>query len=454
MAERSNRRLAVAGSLAGLALGAAVGISALSGAAPQVIGGIRPTVLHVTKVLAVPGADLELAAGLICSGPAAGGCRATGAVAHVLPAGGGGWTEVPGVADDTAWRFRVPDELVGTDGLAYWLELRIEGGGVARLPEAGAEQPFRVVTTAGLPQVAWPVGFDWSRVTRPDGVVARLGYGSAEGLVGRVGGSGDGQALGPSSFDVGPDGSLHLADWVHRRIVVLSPKGEYVGSVPLPAPSGVTVDLSVDDGGGYAVTTLGLGATAFELESDGRVIGRYEVPGGVAERIVATPGGPRVWVGPAQWAPVRSAPGVALPAEAQLRSLAPAVPARDGSVALSQDLDERTIAFVWTRPDGSRAGAVLTLPDGVQIGVDHFVAALPDGGAIAARGVWGSDGRQALVLLRFRSDGSIAEASLVAPPSDEMDAPASAVRFRAPDEVLVVRADDHALRIERHEVTA
>jgi hypothetical protein len=342
---------------------------------------------------------------------------------------------------------------VGTDGLAYWLELRLEGGGVARLPEAGAEQPFRVVTTAGLPEITWPAGFDWRRLTRSDGVVARLGYGSAAGLVGRVGGSGDGKALGPSSFDVGPDGSLHVADWVHRRIVVLSPDGAYVRSVPLPVPAGLTVDLSVDDGGGYAVTSLGLGATAYELGGDGRVVGRYEVPGGVTERIVTTPGGPRVWIGPGQWAPVRSAPGVALPAEAQLRSLAPAVPARDGSVALSQDLDERTVAFVWTRPDGSRSGAVLTLPEGVQIGVDHFVAALPDGGAIAARGVWGPSGRQALALLRFASDGSIEEASLVAPPSDEMDAPASAVRSRAPGEVLVFRTDARGIRIERYEVT-
>ena len=110
------------------------------------------------------------------------------------------------------------------------------------------------------------------------------------------------------------------------------------------------------------MTTLGLGATAFELGADGRVVGRYAVAHGVAERIAVTPGGPHVWVGPAQWAPVRSRPGVALPAAAQSRGLASAIPGRDGSVALSQELGGGRIAFVWTRPDGSRAGAVLTLP--------------------------------------------------------------------------------------------
>jgi hypothetical protein len=452
MSERSNRRLAVAGLLAGLALGAAVGISALSGAAPEAVPGIRPTVLHVARVLAVPGADLELTAGLACPEEPLSACVAGRAVAHVLPAGAGGWTDVSGIAEGPGWRFVVPGGLVGEEGLAYWLELAIEGGGTARLPEAGPAGPFRVVTTAGLHEVSWPDGLDLRRLTRPDGVVARLGYGDAEDQVGRVGGSGDHQPLGPSSFDVAPDGTLHVADFVHRRVLVLSPQGSVRREVPLP--EGVTVDLAVGPGGGYAVTTLGLGATAFEVAGDGRVLGRYEVAGGVAERIAVTPGGPRVWVGPAQWTAVRSAPGVALAAEAQQRSIAAAVPGRDGSVALSQDLDQRRIAFVWTRPDGSRAGAVLELPPGIQPGVDHLVTALPDGGAIAARGVWASDGAQALALLRFAADGELANALLVAPPSGEMDAFASGVRFRAPDEVLVFRTGAREARIERQEVTA
>lgn len=199
------------------------------------------------------------------------------------------------------------------------------------------------------------------------------------------------------------------------------------------------------------MTTLGLGATAFELGADGSVIGRYEVETGVAERVALTPGGPHVWVGPAQWAPVRSRPGVALPAEAQTRSLTSAVPGRDGTVALSQDLPGGRVAFVWARPDGSRAGAVLRLPAGAQPGVDYFVRGLPDGGAVAARGLWSERG-EAVALLRFAADGALVRAELIAPPSPEMDAAASTVRFRAPDEVLAVYTDVHDIRIERFEV--
>jgi hypothetical protein len=300
-----------------------------------------------------------------------------------------------------------------------------------------------------LREVTWPGGFDWGAVGSADGVVARLDQGDGEGQVGRVGGVGDEQPLCPSSFDVAPDGSIHVADWVHERVLVLTPGGVYRRAVPLPVKR--PVDIAVGARGDLAVTTLGLGATAFELGADGRVTGRYEVETGVAERIALTPGGPHVWVGPAQWAPVRSRPGVALPVEAQTRGLTSAVPARDGTVALSQDLPGGRVAFVWARPDGSRAGAVLRLPAGTQPGVDYFVRGVPDGGAVAARGLW-SDQGEAVALLRFAADGSLVTAQLIAPPSREMDAAASSVRFRVPDEVLAVYTDAQGIRIERFEV--
>ena len=57
-----------------------------------------------------------------------------------------------------------------------------------------------------------------------------------------------------------------------------------------------------------------------------------------------------------------------------------------------------------------------------------------------------------MALLRFAADGSLVTAQLIAPPTREMDAAASTVRFRAPDEVLAVYADDRGIRIERFEV--
>jgi hypothetical protein len=443
------RRLAVAGLLAGLAIGAAVGATSLTGATGEDPPGARPVVLHLAKVLADPGADLELTAGVFCPSAGAEACDVQRAVAHVLPAGSQGWTDVVGEPNGPGFRFVVPGVLVGDGGFSYWLELLDRVGAAVRLPEGGPATPFRVVTTAGLREATWPGRFDWADLRESDSTVARLGYGEGQAQVGRVGGVGEEQPLGPSSFDVAPNGSLYLVDWVHGRVMVLSDTGAFRRAVPLPVER--PVDLAVGPAGELAVTTLGLGATAFELNEDGRVIGRYAVAAGVAERIALTPAGPQVWVGPAQWSSVRSMPGVALPAEAQARAVAPAVPASDGTVALSQDLTGGRVAFVWARPDGSRAGAVLTLPAGVQAGVDYFVRGLPDGGAVAARGLW-AEGSEAVGLLRFASDGSLASASLIPAPSHEMDAAASAVRFRAPDEVLVFSTGPGGIRIDRFEV--
>ena len=454
-AVNARRRLVVAGLVAGVAIGAAVGATTLIGASSEAPTGPRPVVLHVAKVLAEPGTDLTLSAGLACPGLAAttNACAVRSATAHVLKEDAGSWTAIEGRAGGGGYRFVVPGDLVGNDGLSYWLEFRTAGGeATVRLPDGGTATPFRVVTTVGLRDVSWPGAFDLAATPRTgDGVVARLAYGDGATQVGRVGGIGDEQPLGPSSFDVAPDGSLSIADWVHRRVLVLSPRGVHRRSVPLPVAR--PVDLAVAARGQLAVSTLGLGATAFDLEANGRVVGRYRVATGVAERIELTPDGLRAWVGPAQWAPVRSRPGVALPAAAQSRGLAPAIPGRDGSVALSQELGAGRIAFVWARPDGSRAGAVLALPAGAQPGVDYFVRGLPDGGAIAARGLWSGSG-EAVALLRFRANGSLATAQLIAPPTREMDAAASAVRFRAPDEVLVAYTNAKAFRIERFEVEA
>jgi hypothetical protein len=447
---RSPKRLLVAGIVGGLAIGAAVGASTLTGASSGDPDGPGPVVLHVARVLADPDEDLSLTAGLFCAGPDASTCDASSATAHILPSGAAGWTDVRGVAEESGYRFDVPGALVPADGFAYWLEFGIQGGYAVRFPDSGPATPFRVVTTAGLREVPWPGGsVDLAAPRTSDSVVTRLGYGDETSQVGRIGGVGDEQPLGPSSFDIGPDGAIFVADWIHTRVMVLSARGQFRRALPLPTRR--PVDVAIGEKGEVAVTTLGLGATAFELAADGRAIGRYRVPTGVVERIALTPDGPFVWTGPAQWVPVRSRAGVALPAEAQSRSITAAVPAPDGTVALSQELPGRRVAFVWARPDGSRSGAVLQLPSGVQPGVDYFVNGTPDGGAIAARGLWSESG-SAVALIRFAADGSIVVADVIAPPTQEMDAASSTVRFRAPDEVLVAYGDDRGFRIDRFEV--
>ena len=197
MSERRSRRLLVVGVLAGAAIGTTLGVTSLTGAGPGRTVGIRPVVLHVAKVVADPGAELELTAGVVCPQRTPPACAVASAVAHVLSAGTVGWTDVAGVSDGTSFRFVIPGALVPAEGLSYWLELAIEGGAAVRLPEAGPAAPFRVLTTAGLPQVPWPGRFDWGALTPADGVIARLAYGGGDDEVGRVGGPGTSRRSGP-----------------------------------------------------------------------------------------------------------------------------------------------------------------------------------------------------------------------------------------------------------------
>jgi len=137
----SRQRLLVAGLVAGLAIGAAAGAASLTGASSEGPPAPPPVVLHVARVLADPGVDLELSAGLACPGNEIPSCEALSAVVHVLSGGSAGWADIQGVEDGTGFRFVIPGSAVEEDGLSYWMEFAIEGGGHVRLPEAAQRRP-------------------------------------------------------------------------------------------------------------------------------------------------------------------------------------------------------------------------------------------------------------------------------------------------------------------------
>jgi hypothetical protein len=200
------------------------------------------------------------------------------------------------------------------------------------------------------------------------------------------------------------------------------------------------------------LSTLGEGAQAFELSPSGEVLGRYPIGYGIAARVGVAPSGPKVMVGPSQWAAVRTTVGRPLPAELQAQLQSATTPQPDGAIGVSQSLSGGRIAFAWARQDGSRAGAVVAFPRGVQAGSDYFVRPLPDGGAVAARGLWDAT-HYAVALLRFDPAGSIEAFSLLPEPSAHQAARFSTVRFAAPDRVLVAIDRPRGVVIEGFEVS-
>ena len=443
------RRRALVALAAGTLAGAIAGATLLTSASPDAVGGPLPVVLHAAPALVDAQRPVQLAAASVCDDPGSASCDVRAATVDVRPATAGGWTRLDGRLVQGAFRFDIPAELVPQEGFWYWIGLSTAAGEDVAYPPGGADAAFRVLTTAGLP--ARVLGeLDWDRRRHADETALRLPYGGAAGHVGRTDGGTDRLPAGPSSFDIGPGGSIYVADWVNRRIQIFDERGRFRRSIALPVP--VPADLAVADRGRVFVSTLGADATAVELAADGRVVGRYPVAYGVVARIAATPAGPRVLAGPAQWAGVRGASGTPLTAQAQAATQTSSVPLEGGDVGVSQDLPGNRVAFAWTRSDGSRAGAVVSLPRGVSPGSDYFVQPLEGGGAVAARGLW--DGtHNGVGVFRFDAEGRIVTFDLLPEPSTEQDARFSTVRFAPPADIFVAYAEAGGVRIDRFEVT-
>ena len=443
-----SRRTLVAGLAAGALIGAAFGVAMLSGAGPRAGGGPVPNVLHAAPAIVDAGTNVTLGAATVCSRPDTDRCRIAAAAAFVRPAGMSGWSEVDGRAGG-GFAFTIPAQLVPPDGFAYWLRFTTASGADVRYPPGGEGSPLRVLTTAGLPSRQIPGTFSWAERRAPDGVALRLRFGRRDGRVGRTPERDDQPAMGPSSFDVAPDGSLDVVDWVNRRVEVFSASGSYLRAFALPNDK--PMDIAVRPGGGLYLGELGMGATVYQLDAAGRVTGRYPVGFGVSARVGATAGGPSVFVGPGQWTDVSLHAGVPLSAEQQSRTETSYVPFPDGSIGVAAPLGSNRFAAVWTRPDGSRAGALVRLPHGVRPGADYFVRPRPDGGAVVAQALW-DDTHMGVGLFRFGATGTIEGFSLLPEPSTRQDARFSTVRYRPPGEVLVAYESERALTIQRFEV--
>jgi hypothetical protein len=142
--------------------------------------------------------------------------------------------------------------------------------------------------------------------------------------------------------------------------------------------------------------------------------------------------------------------GVPMAADAQARAQTASVPLADGSIAGSEDTPDG-FAVVWTRPDGSRVGALVHLPDGVLPGADYFVQPLPDGGALIARGLW-DETHFGVAAIHLDATGGLVSFSLLPEPSHRIVAPYSTVRFDGPDGLLMAVDEGEGFRIDRFRV--
>ena len=446
---RGRRRVVVAGVVAGVLAGIAAGAALLGGATPPASGGPRPEVLHAAPAIVTANSPVSLGAATVCTKPEAASCAVSTAVAYVRPAGTDGWSRVDGEPSSGGYRFTVPRGLVPADGFSYWLQLVTRDGTRVDYPPAGQTAPLRVLTTAQLPTRTVAEALDWDHPRSPDGQALRVAYGDGTQQVGRIAGKGDLAPSGPSSFDVGPDGSIQVVDWVHGRLQVFDAEGSYRRSAALPFDE--PMDVAIGAQGQAYLATLGIDARVVEMSPAGEVVGRYPVAYGVSARVGAAPEGPRVFVGPNQWAAVSVHRGIPLSAEDQSRLQTASVPQADGGVGIASPVGAAPVRggldATGRQPRRGRGDAPARHAGGVG---------LPGAGAARRRcrggpGRVGRDARggRALPVRCRRRDRSF---SLLPEPTVEQASRFSTVRFRSPDEVLVAYSTDRAFTIARFEV--
>ena len=213
----------VAGGLSGLVFGAAGGIAAIALLAGGASGGAAG---HVPPFLTIPGERVTLRYAIVCPPP--GGdptsgepCDGAGDV-YIRAGRYGPFERLPLArgSDSPAGRYfvDVPQRFASApQGFSYYAVLRDEANGsVLTVPAGGPDAPQQSHPIADAVTVR--LGTHVFGATRaPDARVVDAAWGDGAGEAGLSGGKTSART-GPSSFDVGPDGTVTLLDEVNARV--------------------------------------------------------------------------------------------------------------------------------------------------------------------------------------------------------------------------------------------
>ncbi len=281
--------------LAGFVLGALVGATVLT---VNVVGANSPEpvavraaglgeILHTPVLLARAGKSVELSYDVVCGAlkdEPGSHCSPSGSV-FVRPEGDSTFTRLPLERERDGLLSAEVTARNGRAGFDYYAVVDDGRGRTATLPEAGAEAPQHV----------WALD-DWSTVDvgaahfghsrAPSSVVRGFSWGRGDAALGLDSGR-EQSRIGPSAFDVEPDGSVVLLDQVNRRLVVLRH-----GARPVHVPiefTGGEGDLAVDGDG-----------TVYVLDSSARPLVRAFTAAGapIAATRLAEPTADMIRVGP------------------------------------------------------------------------------------------------------------------------------------------------------------
>jgi hypothetical protein len=326
------RRLAGA---AGIVIGGLAGmftvILAGTAVAHQLAAPSAPPVLeatHLPPLLTAAGERVELRYDVFCAAAgfeSAGPCNASGSV-FVRAGTAGPFRRLSLSEDRTASEGRfaalVPKSIVrAAAGFTYYAVLRsIQTGDVVTLPSGGPSAPQRSLPLGDPVHVALGT-HEFGRVATRSARVAEAAWGSGPAQVGLEQGW-NLTPIGGASFDVSPDGTVHLLDEANRRVLRWR-AGVRSASAAVPlAINGTLADMSVAPDGTIHVleTTNGGGDTQLlrSFGADGFAKGVATIEGRASQVRLAADGVPTVLQQPSsQWTPALAVDGRALSTGAQ-----------------------------------------------------------------------------------------------------------------------------------------
>src|SRR5262245_3318011 len=296
--------------LVGFALGAMVGATVLT---VNVVGASRADpvaarspgfgeILHTPVLLARAGEAVELSFDVVCGAakdePGV-NCSPLGSV-FVRPTGGSTFLELPLERDSDGFLSALVPAAEAQAGFDYFVTIDNGRGQTASLPEAEAEAPQHV----------WPLE-SWATVDvgathlgqarAPSSLVRAFSWGRGDSAIGLDSGR-EQSRIGPSAFDIAPDGSVVVLDQVNRRLARLRP-GARPSHVPIDFAGGEG-DLAVGgDGTIYVLDSSGTPLVR-SFTADGAPIAATQLGEATADMVRAGPGGPVVHSYPSEmWLP-------------------------------------------------------------------------------------------------------------------------------------------------------
>src|SRR6266508_3430764 len=237
---RSRRAAGTLAVIAGLAAGTiASSLGALTGGEGAEPAGMRraagsPTtpgmsqpklaLLHTPPLLVLRTEAVELRYELVC--PAVEARCAPEGTAYLRAERDASFTALPlrpgGAARQDRWYVRVPRRFLAGSSFFYYAVMGDRESGLRMTVPAGGAAGPQQAWVLDRPHVAELGAHRFGRTRPPEAVVARAAWGRGAGALGLRAGR-EQATVGPSSFDVGSDGSVRILDQVNHRLAIYRP---------------------------------------------------------------------------------------------------------------------------------------------------------------------------------------------------------------------------------------